>query len=1258
MMHNLKTNFKNVIIFMLIANVIISFIISAKSYAAVKTSDSDPVVGTVGTYTFRYYDDGKTKPFVYCNEGKYQVRYTYDSSSESYTFKIDSPEIYEISSGKKQNAGSDPTYLITTLQTTFAFSNPSDLIGFSIKQADVDKIVGNNTDPNTQTNPDTKTNPDTQTDPDTKTNPDTKTDPDKKTDTDKTKDISQYPKYSIANKQLQITYLDNQSNEKKATYTYDSKNEMFNMDNPDSNISNFQSYNTKVSSDGKKYYIPVGISKDDFKNITGLTQTDLNTLIKAQESYQEESSSGIKIVVEYYFKENSNEHYKYSKGVSVVKYNGVTNIEATYDKYSKSGKDEIYSNDSDKITIAEGNAEKYFTDLGFVKGKNPSSKTYYYINSKNSDEYYSYCEGNTIKRHVVADEEKHLFQETVFYYMGTFNNKDFYITKDGNEKIEIDNGDADSYFKELGFYKREDDSDNVDIDENGTQTYSIQDIIFNKVPLFDVNVFTDTPGGKIMKEDSIEYTIRRVVAIWYVGLRNITFVIIAILLIYYGIKMTITTSTTEKADCKEMLVGWLKGLILAVILHYIIYILLTLNDSLVKTISESTPVDDKPIYETIKTRMTSVSWKVKMPATIMYLTLLIMWTRFIWIYLKRVVQVFLLIIYSPLVIAKYTFENANGKESSLFRNWLHRFITAVYIQSIHALLYIVFAGSAMDLAFERFSGFILALMLLNFMLSADKVFTDIFSFHFSGKDMDDLRRPFSPKQDLSSLFISYGATKGAIQGLQKFHSGTLASTFRVAVDDGINYLNDNTKIVPKIKKASEFVPNAVDEAIRKVTKERFEKANENKKQKIQSTPLTAISSEAYKYFTLRKLSRKKGKLGVNARATLKLKHNQYKRVFTSGFKLVKLVSAAGAETILFLPISANYGMEAGITDLAMATDNIKKIWAFASNGKGYRDYDAYLDDIVSSVNQVDANTKIVTDKFGMLSDSEKEIVKNQIKEYNRNNIDSFKIQSIVNNYMYDNRLSQLSKNDVSNIMKIINKELPDSMTEQEKQQVMSLVMQKLYSIDNEEFDNEDTSTNENQTREEQNSNQEQFEDENASNNENATEGEPQGEPQGETGEEPQEEKEEESTEENARDNNEENARERRRRERREKTQRPVNNFENYNQNGNATNNQNSNSTSNQNNYATNNQNSNSTNNQNNNETNNQSDSSSSRHISYTRSQVIDTITDSFIEKTFGQQNNDIGKAIDKLNAINSKENSKENSMGKIINLKTFTDGLK
>ena len=73
-----------------------------------------------------------------------------------------------------------------------------------------------------------------------------------------------------------------------------------------------------------------------------------------------------------------------------------------------------------------------------------------------------------------------------------------------------------------------------DIEE---KNYTIEDIVYNRVPIFDVNVFSDTSGGETIPDGSIERILKKAVAIWYVSFRNVTFVILAVLIIYYGIRI-------------------------------------------------------------------------------------------------------------------------------------------------------------------------------------------------------------------------------------------------------------------------------------------------------------------------------------------------------------------------------------------------------------------------------------------------------------------------------------------------------------------------------------------------------------------------------------------------------------------------------------------------------------------------------------------------------------------------------------------------
>ena len=92
------------------------------------------------------------------------------------------------------------------------------------------------------------------------------------------------------------------------------------------------------------------------------------------------------------------------------------------------------------------------------------------------------------------------------------------------------------------------------ISEYDEDIYSVESILYNKVPLFDINVFSDTSAGVKIPDNSIEGILKRIVAIWYVSLRNVAFIILAILIIYTGMMMAISTVADEKATYKKRLV--------------------------------------------------------------------------------------------------------------------------------------------------------------------------------------------------------------------------------------------------------------------------------------------------------------------------------------------------------------------------------------------------------------------------------------------------------------------------------------------------------------------------------------------------------------------------------------------------------------------------------------------------------------------------------------------------------------------------------
>ena len=85
--------------------------------------------------------------------------------------------------------------------------------------------------------------------------------------------------------------------------------------------------------------------------------------------------------------------------------------------------------------------------------------------------------------------------------------------------------------------------------EGGTmKIYTIEDLFFNRIPLLDANMFTDTAGGKEVEEGSAIQIIRNVVKIWYISFRNMAIVVIAIVIIFAGLRMAISTVAEDKAN--------------------------------------------------------------------------------------------------------------------------------------------------------------------------------------------------------------------------------------------------------------------------------------------------------------------------------------------------------------------------------------------------------------------------------------------------------------------------------------------------------------------------------------------------------------------------------------------------------------------------------------------------------------------------------------------------------------------------------------
>lgn len=285
------------------------------------------------------------------------------------------------------------------------------------------------------------------------------------------------------------------------------------------------------------------------------------------------------------------------------------------------------------------------------------------------------------------------------------------------------------------------DSTDVTAIGDSSGNITVQAIVYNQVPLFDINFFkletdkTVSGTGQVLKcktcgrtceaccnitdkypdgnvpdnveryemicKDTIEGTnpcecnrcdscemyvanwnaekplviqIREFVAMWYTIIRLLSMVAMLIVLIAVGLKMTLSTIASEKAVYKRMFVDWVVGMIILFAMHYLIFFIITINETLVNTVKETANsinktqiqfvnagkkgeeegtqevTDDEveiSLYEEIRTRAYDARLSVGLSGMIMYITLIYFAIRYSIVYLKRYLTVIVLTLMAP-----------------------------------------------------------------------------------------------------------------------------------------------------------------------------------------------------------------------------------------------------------------------------------------------------------------------------------------------------------------------------------------------------------------------------------------------------------------------------------------------------------------------------------------------------------------------------------------------------------------------------------
>ena len=235
-------------------------------------------------------------------------------------------------------------------------------------------------------------------------------------------------------------------------------------------------------------------------------------------------------------------------------------------------------------------------------------------------------------------------------------------------------------------------------------TYSPEQIFAGNVAGLDINFIN--PNKYVIadgtEQESAAAKLQPTIATWYVALRNLVVVGLLSVLVYVGIRIIISSTASDKAKYKQMLMDWLVALCLVFFLHYIMSFTLTLTQSITEAIAgdgnATVSIQDTGAGKSFGTNLLGLArfqtqykdFGPKMAYLIMYLALVIYTLVFTWFYLKRLLMMAFLTLIAPVVALTYPIDKMNDGKAQAFDMWLKEYIFNALIQPFHLIIYTVF----------------------------------------------------------------------------------------------------------------------------------------------------------------------------------------------------------------------------------------------------------------------------------------------------------------------------------------------------------------------------------------------------------------------------------------------------------------------------------------------------------------------------------------------------------------------------------------
>ena len=253
------------------------------------------------------------------------------------------------------------------------------------------------------------------------------------------------------------------------------------------------------------------------------------------------------------------------------------------------------------------------------------------------------------------------------------------------------------------------------LDNDPSFHFTIERVVFNDITILNANVFdqgaTITNGtgssAKTVYQHGVNIRTKQNIATWFYTLRLMATMINLCILIYIGIRMAISNIASEEAKYKKMFIWWAESMVVLFFLHYIMYIILQLNQVVINIIYtlRAGMVDagnavsfEDIIMDKVYGGFLTTAGSTFFLYSIFFWFLTAMHVKFLFAYVKRMFTIYFLVAISPLITVTYPIDKLDNGKAEAFEKWLKEFVINIIIQPIHAMVYLIFVYTAGKIA--------------------------------------------------------------------------------------------------------------------------------------------------------------------------------------------------------------------------------------------------------------------------------------------------------------------------------------------------------------------------------------------------------------------------------------------------------------------------------------------------------------------------------------------------------------------------------